>query len=269
MGEPSSGELKARLATRYSEDAEAYRGMWAPVLHPHGLSLLRQLGIERARRVLDVGTGVGTLLPDIREGAPAAFVVGVDRSEGMLALAPWNSNLAAMDGDRMAFKPEVFDVVVMAFVLQHLPEPGDTLWEGRRVLRPGGRIGVATWGEDPGCPAFDVWEAELDAHGAGASQPLIGSYEQVDTEMKVRQLLEDSGYWAVRTWTERLDNRMDAESFVALRAGLGLAKRRLETLDPDARTDCLEQVRLRLAALDPDELVERDEVVLATGLKAG
>lgn len=269
MAESSPAELKARLAERYSEDAEAYRRLWAPVLHPHGVALLRELGIERARRVLDVGTGVGSLLPDIREGAPAAFVVGVDRSEGMLALAPWNSNLAAMDGDRMAFVPDAFDVLVMAFVLQHFPEPADVLWECRRVLRPGGRIGVATWGEDPGCAAFDIWQEELDAHGAPVPEPLIASHALVDSEAKVRRLLEESGFSAVRTWNGRLNNQMDVESFLSSRAGLGLAKRQLAALDEEARTACLSRVRQRLSVLESDHLADRDEIVFATGLKGG
>jgi SAM-dependent methyltransferase len=187
----------------------------------------------------------------------------------MLALAPWNSNLAAMDGDRMAFVPDAFDVLVMAFVLQHFPEPADVLWECRRVLRPAGRIGVATWGQGPGCAAFDVWEEELDAHGAPDPEPLTAGYAMVDSEAKVRGLLEDAGFSAVRTWTGRLENRMDVESFLAIRSELGLAKRRLAGLDEEARTDCLDRARRRLAALDPDDVVERDEIVFATGLKAG
>src|SRR6266542_4069339 len=108
MAERDSGDPQSRLAKSYSEDAEAYLRLWAPVLHPHGLALLGELAIERARRVLDLGTGVGSLLPDIRERASAGFVVGIDRSEGMLALAPWNTNLAVMDGSRLAFRPDVF-----------------------------------------------------------------------------------------------------------------------------------------------------------------
>jgi hypothetical protein len=97
----------------------------------------------------------------------------------------------------------------------------------------------------------------------------MANHALVDSEAKVRRLLEDAGYWSVRTWTGRLDHRMDPESFLAHHTGLGLAKRRFEALDEVARADCLARVRQRLAALDPDELVEREEIVFATGLKAG
>jgi ubiquinone/menaquinone biosynthesis C-methylase UbiE len=269
MGESAApGDLQRRVAERYAEDADAYRRLWAPVLHPHGRHLLQQLGIEHARRVLDVGTGVGSLLPDIREQAPAAFALGIDRSFGMLSLAPWNSVLAVMDGARTAFKPGVFDVLVMAFVLQHFPEPAEALWEARRVLGPAGRVGVATWGADPGCAALDVWTEELDVNGARPMEPLPAAHHLMDSEDKVRGLLEDAGFWAIRTWTDTLNNAMDVDAFLAIRAGFGIGKRRFATLDAGARDRCLARVRDRLAELDPADLVEDDEVVFATALKA-
>ena len=39
-------------------------------------------------RAVDVGAGVGALWPDVRSAFPDARVLGVDRSAGMLRLAP-------------------------------------------------------------------------------------------------------------------------------------------------------------------------------------
>ena len=58
-------------------------------------------------------------------------------------------------------------------------------------------------------------------------------------------------------------------SFLERRVGLGLAKRRLATLDEEARAHCLDRVKQRLVTLDPADVVERDEIVFAAGLKAG
>ena len=260
-------QRKKRLARRFAEEADGYRGLWAPVLRSQGVVLLDALGIRTARRILDLGTGVGALLPDIHERAPDAFGVGVDISEGMLALAPPGSVVAAMDATRLAFTHEAFDVAVTAFVLQFLPDPADGLAEAWRVLRPGGRIGVATWGQDPGCPAFAVWSEELDALGAPRLDPIIANHSLVDTPDKVRRLLEGAGFASIRTWTGRIETRMDVETYLAHRTGHGESRRRFRTLADEAGARCLDRVRDRLVRLDPEDLVERERVVFATGLR--
>lgn len=56
-----------------------------------GRRLIRELVSGQAgpaRRIVDVGTGVGSLMPDILAAFPQASLVGIDRSAGMLALAP-------------------------------------------------------------------------------------------------------------------------------------------------------------------------------------
>ncbi|MFH0874140.1 MAG: methyltransferase domain-containing protein [Candidatus Komeilibacteria bacterium] len=58
----------------------------------------------------------------------------------------------------LEFPDEVFDVVVCAAVLEHVPDPGRAIAELRRVLKPGGEI----WIEVPFCQPFhpspqDYW----------------------------------------------------------------------------------------------------------------
>jgi len=127
------------------------------VLRPHAVRLLDALPLADARRVLDLGTGVGALLPDIARAAPRASLFGIDIAPGMLALAPKAVPVAAMDAGSLAFRPGTFDAVLMVFVLFLLPEPIVALTEVRRALRAGGVLGIATWAGEPIFPALEIW----------------------------------------------------------------------------------------------------------------
>jgi SAM-dependent methyltransferase len=173
--EPDGNEQSAgtRLAQNYSGAADGYAEFWSPVICPVGRRLLDALPFDRASRILDVGTGTGALIPDIRERAPRARIVGVDRSFGMLARAARTGvDLAMMDAARLGLRTDAFDVAVMAFVLFHIPEPLTALAELRRVLRRRGVLGIVTWAEETSPRAGEVWEEELAACGACDPSPM-------------------------------------------------------------------------------------------------
>src|SRR5262245_29396374 len=74
---PAMLDDSARTITdRYDREALDYRELWAPILRQAGASLIGRLAAEPARRIVEVGAGVGTLLPDVRAAFPAAVIVG-------------------------------------------------------------------------------------------------------------------------------------------------------------------------------------------------
>ena len=255
-------EVRA-TAERYSEDASAYREHWAPLLRRIGARLLDGLRLAEARRVLDLGAGVGFLLPEIRARAPRALVVGADRAPGMIALAATEFPRLVADASRLGLADDAFDAVSMAFMLFHLPDHAAGLAEVRRVLRPGGALCVATWGEGEPFEAFDVWTEELDRHGAEADNPVPANHDLMDTEPKLAGILRDAGFEVERTATVPVEDRVDLEEFVTRRLRLGHPKRRLEALDPGARAACIGGARGRLARLDPEAFVDRTPAVMA------
>jgi SAM-dependent methyltransferase len=107
---------------------------------------LVRLGALRGSKVLEIGCGTGRLAQALEDRA-LARVWAVDASERMVARAKSlgvNARLARAEA--LPFKAGWFDAVVMRMSL-HLVDRPRTLANAARVLRPGGRIAIAT--EDP------------------------------------------------------------------------------------------------------------------------
>lgn len=251
------------LAARYDTEADVYQELWAPVLASPGRALLDALPVAGARRVLDLGTGVGTLLPAVRAAVPGAQVVGVDRSAGMLRHAPPSFPRVVMDAAALGFRPASFDVIVMAFMLFHLASPLRGLEQAARVLRPGGALGVVTWGRSARCAALEVWTEALDDAGADAD-PCPANHDLLDRADTLRQSLGAVGLQQARAWSRTFEYSHDPQDFVRLVTTGGASGRRLDTLPPRARASFLARARDLVSGLDRDAFVARREVVFAT-----
>lgn len=257
------GEVE-RLSANYSAAAEGYAEFWTPVILPVGRRLLEALPWDGVHRVLDIGTGPGTLLGAITNVAPAAAVTGVDRAFGMLARAAHaHRGFAVMDAMNLAVRSGAFDVAVMAFVLFHLPDPGAALAEVKRVLRPHGVFALATWAHDPVPPAGELWSDELDAWGAWDPSPQTRRDGLTDTPDKVAGMLASAGLRARRVWIERIEHQWDVARFVGLRTRFGTTKRKLETLDPARQRAFISHITSRLQRLDPAAFIYHAEAICA------
>jgi ubiquinone/menaquinone biosynthesis C-methylase UbiE len=251
------------LATIYSSHARGYADSWGPVIRPMGQRLLQALPWDGARRVVDLGTGTGTLLRDIRRLARGACVVGVDRAPGMLELARQGGvPLVQMDGVDLGFRDSSVDVVVIAFALFHLDDPVVALREVRRVLRPGGAVGTVTWAEDPEIEASRAWEEELDAHGAWDPMPARPRKDELmNTPEKMSELFSLADLQPVRVWVERFVHHWDLHRLSLMHSTFGKSKRKLESLNPQTRAAFLERVHDRLLRLPPEAFIYRTVVV--------
>ena len=77
-----------------------------------------------------------------------------------------NATFARMDGERLSLPDGHFDAALCALGLMYMPDPSQSLRELRRVLRPGGRVAFAVWGEREACgwsPVFAIVAAEVES----------------------------------------------------------------------------------------------------------
>jgi ubiquinone/menaquinone biosynthesis C-methylase UbiE len=266
MSSPFNCNAVSRLTQQYDVESRAYTDHWAPIVHPIACRLLEVLPEHPVERALDLGAGAGLLLPAIQQKYSEALVVGADRSEGLLTLASPDASLVVADALGLGIRAEVFDLVVMAFVLFHFPDPGVGLAEARRILKPGGVLGMTMWAGDLVSPASRVWNEELDAHGAvpGASLGRIARHDLMDSPEKIQGLLESAGFVSMRAVVQEFTHRIDLEEFIRLRTGVGGTRQRLESLDEGGRRRCVARARERLLNLSADDLVLRMPIVLAS-----
>jgi len=111
--------------------------------------LLAQMGDLSNKRILDVGSGTGTMSVMIKQAYPAADMVGLDGDPQILEIArskARNLGIEIQFDQGMSFElpyPDgSFDVVLTTVMLHHLgrDDKQRTAQEMYRVLRPGGQL---------------------------------------------------------------------------------------------------------------------------------
>jgi SAM-dependent methyltransferase len=253
----------AMVAASFSQDAPLYERFWAASLATLGRRLLAGLPVHNASVVVDIGAGVGALLPAIRESAPRAFVAGVDAAEGMISRASRDFGRAVMDARHLALRDASIGGAVMPFMLFFLPDPQRGLAEARRVLQPGGLLGVTTWAAGVNdYPADEIWADLLDEYGAPPDQA-TSKMDLMDTPEKLGRLLKDAGFQDLRTATDAEPVSMTLDEFLEVHTQIGRSKRRFQSLASDVRPALLSEARKRLAKLRPEAFTDPQVALVA------
>lgn len=146
-------------------------------------------GLLPGERVLDVACGTGIIAIDAAARvSPGGDVVGVDLSGRMIEAARrramqerhTNVSFERMDAERLGLPDNSFDVALCALGLMYMPGPERAILEMRRVLRPGGRIILAVWGERSRCGWAELFPI-VDAEVASNVCPLFFRLGQGET----------------------------------------------------------------------------------------
>ncbi len=120
--------------------------------------LVSRIDAGKGDTVLDVASGTGAVAAELirRHGCS---VVGLDQSPEMLAEArrrlPEGVELLEGEADRLPFPDASFAALTFTYLMRYVDEPGATLRELARVVRPGGTVA----GLEFAVPPNPVWRA--------------------------------------------------------------------------------------------------------------
>ncbi len=131
---------------------ERFMGRWSRLLTPPFIAFA---GVKNGDRVLDVGTGTGSVAAVIEVDMPTSIIVGIDPSEGFIAYAQKNAKSARShfevgDAQVLNFKDASFDNTLAMLVMNFIPDHNKAIAEMRRVTRAEGLVSACVWDYDAG-----------------------------------------------------------------------------------------------------------------------
>ena len=129
------------------EGYEAQMGRWSRRLAP---LLVDFAGVRAVNRVLDVGSGTGSLTFELARDPRLESIEGIDFSPIYVEHARRHARdnrvtFRVGDACELPYADGSFDCAFSSLVLQFVPNPDRAIREMRRVTRSGGIVAAATW----------------------------------------------------------------------------------------------------------------------------
>ena len=162
-------EAKLKAAVTYNAAADFYDEPALSFWEHFGRRTVERLNLLPGAHVLDVCSGTGaSAIPAAEKVAPEGKVLAVDLAENLLSLAREKANgrgvnnieFRAGDMETLGLPDDSFDAVVCVFGIFFLPDMPKAVRELWRMVKPGGKLAVTTWGPNLFKPMNEVfWES--------------------------------------------------------------------------------------------------------------
>jgi len=209
----------AALANRWWDADGPQKPLHA--LNPVRLRYVAERAALRGLKVLDIGCGGGLLSEALaKEGAQVTAIdlapelVKVARLHGLESGVQVDYRVQSAE-DLAADQPGAFDVVTCMEMLEHVPDPGAIVGACQRLLKPGGKLFLATINRTPAAFAVAVVGAEYIARllprGTHHYQDFIKPAELGGWLREAGLQLQDVSGMAYEPWRNRarLSRRTD------------------------------------------------------------
>lgn len=160
---------KAKAAATYNTAADYFDHPVSSFWHCFGRQTIERMALRPGESVLDVCSGSGgSALPAAEQVGPKGKVIAADLAERLIALAKakaevnklGNIEFRVADMLDLGYPDGSFDAVVCVFGIFFVPDMAAALKELWRMVKPGGRLAITTWGPDLFEPANSAfWNA--------------------------------------------------------------------------------------------------------------
>lgn len=162
-------KAKTNAAMAYNAAADHFDHPVSSFWHRFGRRTVERLDLRSGERVLDVCCGSGgSALPAAKMVGPDGYVIAVDLAERLIDLARAKAETERLENlefrvDDMltlGYPDHSFDAVVCVFGIFFVPDMTEAARELWRMVKPGGRLAITTWGPnlfEPANGAF--WDA--------------------------------------------------------------------------------------------------------------
>ena len=144
-------EAEAKMFSM-SAEYERFMGRWSRLLAPAYIAFA---GVKNGDRVLDVGTGTGSLASALETTMTSSEIVGIDPSDGFINYAKKNAksgraHFEVGDAQALRFQDASFDQTMALLVMNFIPDHNKAIGEMRRVTRPQGVVSACVWDYNEG-----------------------------------------------------------------------------------------------------------------------
>jgi len=158
--------------------------------------------IKPDSKILDIGCGHAEFLREILKKTPQTY--GIDPDQKALDKNNTIKNKYCCTAEKMPFEDNTFDIIISAWVLEHLENPEKVFKEIHRVLKPGAKVIFLT----PNAWNYNIWIIRMipERFHDFFTRKLYNRQEndtypkqyKINSPKKVRQILTKTGFKETR-----------------------------------------------------------------------
>lgn len=248
----SKEEAIAKTATTFNTASDYFDAPALSFWNRFGQETIARLSLKRGDRVLDVCCGTGA------SAIPAAVCVGysgrvlaVDIAESLLQLGRQKAQQQGLENiefrygefENLGLPNDSFDAIVCVFGIFFVPDMIAAVRELGRMVRPGGKLAITSWGEKVFEPANQAFWRIIEAERPELVKKFT-PWHRISDRASLKALLEAGGATQVEVFAQTTTHELTTpEDWWTMVLGGGI-RGTIEQLDPATRE------RLRQGNLD-------------------